>query len=102
MLDSYGNFLWVNKWGTGKRISHMSTTHLFYSLRMAWKARYPNTEWADSSDAPDLHTSDPAYLDEALTALEKELRTRKDLPMHLVEHMGIFNIKKLDALLEEV
>lgn len=101
MQDNYGNFIWVNKHGAGKRVSHMTTTHLFYALRMAWKARYPNTEWADSSEAPELGSPSEGYLDEALIALEAELRTRKDLPMHLVEHMGILNIKKLDALLEE-
>lgn len=103
MEDNFGNFIWVNKNGSGKRVSHMSTTHLFYSLRMAWKARYPHTIWADSDEAPDLGSGAPqGYLDEALVALEKELRTRKDLPMHLVEHMGILNIKKVDALLEDV
>lgn len=103
MRDSYGHFLWVNKYGQGKRIVQMATTHLFYSLRMAWKARYPNTIWADSDEAPDLTAvHETGYLDEALKELEAELRTRDDLPMYLVEHMGLLNIKKVDAMLEDV
>ncbi|APC46074.1 hypothetical protein HYP06_gp053 [Vibrio phage vB_VspP_pVa5] len=102
MEDNYGNFLWMNAHGYGKRVSQMATSHVFHALRMAWKARYPHTIWANSDEAPDMTNPPAGYLDEALVELEKELRTRKDLPMHLVEHMGILNIKKVDALLEDV
>lgn len=78
-------FKWRDQRGREHRVKDMSTTHLFYTLRMIWNHSMPT----DAQVGIDIrrYTFPPfythAYMRQACALMFEELGTRTNLPVHL-------------------
>lgn len=78
-------FKWRDRCGREHFLKDMSTTHLFYTLRMIWNHSMP----ADAQVGIDIkrYSFPPfythTYMMQACTLIFEELSTRTNLPVHL-------------------